>query len=473
MRKNRLTYYILLISLLYFNPFYAQQESKTPNIVFYLSDDQDLLDYGVYGNPNVQPSNADLLASQGMKFSNFYTGQAICAPSRSQIFTGMYPVKNGCMANHIGVKPDIKSITSLLKESGYEVVLAGKSHVKPNKVFDWTHYFPKINNRYLPLEQIDDYLKNVNNPFCLIIASDYPHGPYPQTSNYSKADIFKLPYDPSYIGNHKPGYYQNIQDDNDQLGQVLNMVDNYGHRENTMFIYASDHGLSGKWSLKEQGLRVPFIVRWPGKIKPNTTSETLLTLVDVLPTILEVSNTEIPSEIDGKSFLETLNGSKMKIHDYVFGVSTRQNIRECKIFPSRMIRGNRYKLIRNFNSVEVVNSNLGDNPVINEFAKIGAESFPNVPYEELYDSEKDPYQKVNLIDNPKYKKIRNRLSVALENWMKSQEDFLLDNPISVLKPTLHPLDKNSKWNNVPDDFCLLYTSPSPRDYAASRMPSSA
>ena len=452
MRKNRLTYYILLISLLYFNPFYAQQESKTPNIVFYLSDDQDLLDYGVYGNPNVQTSNADLLASQGMKFSNFYTGQAICAPSRSQIFTGMYPVKNGCMANHIGVKPDIKSITSLLKESGYEVVLAGKSHVKPNKVFDWTHYFPKINNRYLPLEQIDDYLKNVNNPFCLIIASDYPHGPYPQTSNYSKADIFKLPYDPSYIGNHKPGYYQNIQDDNDQLGQVLNMVDNYGLKENTMFIYASDHGLSGKWSLKEQGLRVPFIVRWPGKIKPNTTSETLLTLVDVLPTILEVSNTEIPSEIDGKSFLETLNGSKMKIHDYVFGVSTRQNIRECKIFPSRMIRGNRYKLIRNFNSVEVVNSNLGDNPVINEFAKIGAESFPNVPYEELYDLDKDPYQEVNLIDNPKYKKTRNRLSVALENWMKSQEDFLLDNPISVLKPTLHPLDKNSKWNNVPDDL---------------------
>ena len=440
MRKNRLTFYILLISLLYFSPFYAQQELKTPNIVFYLSDDQDLLDYGVYGNPNVQTSNADLLASQGMKFSNFYTGQAICAPSRSQIFTGMYPVKNGCMANHIGVKPDIKSITSLLKESGYEVVLAGKSHVKPNKVFDWTHYFPKINNRYLPLEQIDDYLKNVNNPFCLIIASDYPHGPYPQTSNYSKADIFKLPYDPSYIGNHKPGYYQNIQDDNDQLGQVLNMVDNYGLKENTMFIYASDHGLSGKWSLKEQGLRVPFIVRWPGKIKPNTTSETLLTLVDVLPTILEVSNTEIPSEIDGKSFLETLNGSKMKIHDYVFGVSTRQNIRECKIFPSRMIRGNRYKLIRNFNSVEVVNSNLGDNPVINEFAKIGAESFPNVPYEELYDLEKDPYQKVNLIDNPKYKKTRNRLSVALENWMKSQEDFLLDNPISVLKPTLHPLD---------------------------------
>jgi len=452
MKINRFTYYFVLILLLSFNNFYAQQESKPTNIIFYLSDDQDLLDYGVYGNPNVETSNADLLATQGIKFTNFYTGQAICAPSRSQIFTGMYPVKNGCMANHIGVKPNIKSITSLLKESGYEVVLAGKSHVKPNKVFDWTHYFPKVNNRYLPLEKIDDYLKNVNKPFCLIIASDYPHGPFPKTGNYSKADIFKLPYDPNYVGNHKPGYYQNIQDDNDQLGKVLEMVDNYGHKENSMFIYASDHGLSGKWSLKEQGLRLPFIVRWPGKIKPNTTSETLLTLVDVLPTILEVSKTKIPRELDGKSFVKSLKGDDKEINEYIYGVATRQNIRERKIFPSRMVRGSRFKLIRNFNSVEVVNSNLGDNPIKNEFAKIGAESFPNIPYEELYDLEKDPYQKVNLIKDNEYKKIRNRLSIALENWMKAQEDFLLEDPISILKPTLHPLDKNSKWNRVPQNL---------------------
>jgi uncharacterized sulfatase len=452
MKINGFTYYFVLILLLSFINFYAQQESKPTNIIFYLSDDQDLLDYGVYGNPNVETSNADLLATQGIKFTNFYTGQAICAPSRSQIFTGMYPVKNGCMANHIGVKPNIKSITSLLKESGYEVVLAGKSHVKPNKVFDWTYYFPKVNNRYLPLEKIDDYLKNVNKPFCLIIASDYPHGPFPKTGNYSKADIFKLPYDPNYVGNHKPGYYQNIQDDNDQLGKVLEMVDNYGHKENSMFIYASDHGLSGKWSLKEQGLRLPFIVRWPGKIKPNTTSETLLTLVDVLPTILEVSKTKIPRELDGKSFVKSLKGDDKEINEYIYGVATRQNIRECKIFPSRMVRGSRFKLIRNFNSVEVVNSNLGDNPIKNEFAKIGAESFPNIPYEELYDLEKDPYQKVNLIKDNKYKKIRNRLSIALENWMKAQEDFLLEDPISILKPTLHPLDKNSKWNRVPQNL---------------------
>ena len=443
---------LLLTSLLEKSEYSQKANSLRPNIIFYLADDQDRLDYGSYGNPNVETSNVDLLVKQGIKFENFYTGQAICAPSRSQIFTGMYPVKNGCMANHIGVKPNIKSITSLLKESGYEVVLAGKSHVKPNKVFNWTHYFPKLENRFLPLAKIDDYLKNVKKPFCLIIASDYPHGPFPKTLNYTKKDIYKLPYDPSYIGNHKPGYYQNIKDDNDQLGEVLNMVDNYGHNESSMFIYASDHGLSGKWGLSEQGLQVPFVVRWPGKIKPNSTSNTLLTLVDVLPTLLEVSKTKIPKDIDGKSFVKTLLGSDEEINEYVFGVATKQNIRECKIFPSRMVREKRFKLIRNFNSIEVFDSNLGDNPFVNSFAKIGAESFPNIPYEELYDLEKDPYQKINLINDNKYKNIRNRLSIALENWMLAQEDFILENPISVIKPTLHPLDKSSKWNTVPNDL---------------------
>ena len=140
-----------------------------PNFIFYLADDQDQLDYGCYGNPKVSTSNVDQLAKEGMRFTNFYSAQAICAPSRSQIFTGMYPVKNGCMANHIGVKPNLKSVTGHLRDAGYEVVLAGKSHVKPNSVFNWTHYFGSIKHRYLPLEKIDDYLKNSKNLFVYLL----------------------------------------------------------------------------------------------------------------------------------------------------------------------------------------------------------------------------------------------------------------------------------------------------------------
>ncbi len=432
-----------------------------PNFIFYLADDQDQLDYGCYGNPKVSTSNVDQLAKDGLRFTNFHTAQAICAPSRSQIFTGMYPLKNGCMANHLGVKSNLKSIASFLKERGYEVVLAGKSHVKPNNVFNWSQYFGSIDHRYLPLEKIDKFLKQRGKPFCLFITSDYPHGPYPKNSNYTKKDIFKLPYQSGQIPNYKPGYYQNIDNDNIQLGKILKMVDKYQLRDNSLFIYASDHGISGKWGLKEEGIKVPFIVRWPDKIDGNSTSDVLLSFVDVLPTLLEIAGVEIPKDIDGKSFFKTLLGNPNEIHEYVYGVATKQNIQSCKIFPSRMIKDKRFKLIRNYNSLDVLEQNLGSNDVINSFIKIGAQSFPNIPYEELYDLSKDPYQRKNLINDLTFNEERNRLSIALELWMKNQNDFLLSNKMPLLKPTLHPLDRQSKWNKVPKN---LEATIMPKDY---------
>jgi uncharacterized sulfatase len=425
---------------------------ERPNIIFYLSDDQDQLDYGCYGNPKVKTPNVDQLALEGMSFTNFYTAQAICSPARSQIFTGMYPFKNGCMANHIGVKRNIKSITQYLKAAGYEIVLAGKSHVKPNKVFQWTHYFPPIDKRFLPMDKIESYIKNAEKPFCIFLASDFPHGPYPSDGSYTKKNIHRLPYNGKNIPDFKPGYYQNIESDDQQLGEIIKMVDKYGLRNKSMFIYAADHGISGKWGLSEQGLKVPFVVRWPGKIKPNTSSDVLLSLVDILPTLLEVADVKLPENVDGKSFSKVLEGKDTKVNDYIFGVASNQNIQKCLIFPSRMVRGDRYKLIKNFNALEVYESNLGADPVINEFIKIGANAFPQKPYEELYDLENDPYQKKNLAKNPEYLSVKEKLSAVLENWMGKQNDFLLTHKMPLLKPTLHPLDRNSKWNKVPSSL---------------------
>jgi uncharacterized sulfatase len=202
-----------IIFFLFLLPFYcveAQQNKTPPNFIFYLADDQDQLDYGVYGNPKVHTPAVDALAKEGMRFTNFYTSQAICAPSRSQIFTGMYPVKNGCMANHLPVKPDVKTVINYMESAGYEVVLAGKGHVKPNTVFQWSKYFTSVAHRYLPLKDLENYLKTADKPFCVFVTSDYPHGPYPKSSNYSKKDVFKLPYDKGNFKKFKTGYYQNI-----------------------------------------------------------------------------------------------------------------------------------------------------------------------------------------------------------------------------------------------------------------------
>ena len=445
-------YYLYLIVLFSFFWLQAQDSSTYPNFIFYLADDQDLLDYGIYGNPKVHTPAVDALAKEGMRFTNFYTAQAICAPSRSQIFTGMHPLKNGCMANHLPVKPNLKTVIDYMKAEGYEVVLAGKGHVKPNSVFQWSKYFKSVDHRYLPLDKLENYLENVKKPFCVFVTSDFPHGPYPKISEYTNEDIHQLPYDQGNFRKFKTGYYQNIRDDNAQLEQVLELVKANGFVDNSIFIYASDHGISGKWGVAEQGLKVPFIVRWPGVVEANSVSETMLNFVDILPTFLDIIGADIPQDLDGKSFQPTLKGNTDPIHDYIFSLATKQNIQKCKVFPSRAIRGKRFKFIRNYNSIEVVESNYGSNPVINAFIRKGAESFPNVPFEELYDLELDPYQEQNLINNPEYLEQKNRLSSALENWMIAQNDFLIHQKMPLIKPTLHPLDRNSKWNKVDEDL---------------------
>ena len=422
--------------------------SDKPNFIFYLSDDQDHLDYSIYGNDLVESSAVEELASKGMVFNNFYTAQAICSPSRSQLLTGMYPVKNGCYANHIPVKSNISSITKYLKQAGYDVYLAGKSHVKPSSVFNWSHYFPLKDKRYFQLNKIKDFITNAKKPYCIFIASTFPHGPFINDQNYTKKDVLMQPYE-DYIPNFKPSYYSNIKKDNDQLQQVLNIVDSVDN-ENIMFFYASDHGISGKWGVYEKGLRAPLVIRWPKNIKEGTRYDGLLSFVDIMPTILDIAGAEIPKDIDGKSFADVFINNNTQINKYVYGVGTKQNVRDAKIFPSRSIRDEKFKYIINFNSIEVYKNNFTDNDILNQFIEIGAKAFPNTPYEELYDLSNDPYEKNNIANSKEFFSIKRKLNDELRKWMKDQNDFVDDGKIAIIKPTLHPLDKESKWTKVPE-----------------------
>ena len=422
--------------------------SDKPNFIFYLSDDQDQLDYSIYGNDLVESSAVEELASKGMVFNNFYTAQAICSPSRSQLLTGMYPVKNGCYANHIPVKSNISSITKYLKQAGYDVYLAGKSHVKPSSVFNWSHYFPLKDKRYFQLNKIKDFITNAKKPYCIFIASTFPHGPFINDQNYTKKDVLMQPYE-DYIPNFKPSYYSNIKKDNDQLQQVLNIVDSVDN-ENIMFFYASDHGISGKWGVYEKGLRAPLVIRWPKNIKEGTRYDGLLSFVDIMPTILDIAGAEIPKDIDGKSFADVFINNNTQINKYVYGVGTKQNVRDAKIFPSRSIRDEKFKYIINFNSIEVYENNFTDNDILNQFIEIGAKAFPNTPYEELYDLSNDPHEKNNIANSKEFFSIKRKLNDELRKWMKDQNDFVDDGKIAIIKPTLHPLDKESKWTKVPE-----------------------
>lgn len=446
-------------------------DNQKPNIIFYLADDQDVHDYGCYGNEKVNTSAVDRLAKEGMLFTNAFTAQAICAPSRSQIFTGQYPLKNGCFANHTATKPDIKSVTEHMKNLGYEIVLAGKSHVKPNSVYQWDKEWepvPKENvpREYIPLDSIEDYFKTAKKPFCMFITSKYPHGKYFDVENPNAEDLKFYPFNAHKKNNKayiksRAGYYRSIKEDNTQLESVLKFVDTHLDK-NTLFIYSADHGVSGKFTVKDIGLKVPFVVRWPEVIKAGSTSNQLIHYTDVLPTFLDVAGGESTEDMDGKSILPILKGKDDEINTFVYGVRTNQNILNSEIFPSRMIRDKRYKYIRNFNALEVVEQNLTGKPNVDYFIKRGAQAFKNEPFEELYDLENDPFEQQNLANNSELKAVKERLVKDLFVWMNEQGDILNEQighmPIITAKGKKgFKLDQDTPRRKIPDSIKNILT----------------
>lgn len=453
----------LIIALFYSTQLSAQtKHGAQPNLIFYLADDQDKYDYGCYGNNLIQTPSVDRLAQEGMVFENAFTGQAICAPSRSQLYTGNYPLKNGCFLNHSNTKPDQKSVTTYLENLGYEVILAGKSHVKPASVYNWDLKWPSVKGdgprKNIPLDSIKSYFKQSDKPFCMFITSMYPHGEYYDVDSRPADSIQFYPFNIRQKENagflkSKSGYYRSVLEDDTHLDAVLKWVDEELD-DNTLFIYSADHGVSGKFTLYDRGLNVPFVVRWPTVIKAGTRSKALIHYTDVVPTYIEIAGGKAISDIDGKSFLSILKMENSEIHEYVYGVQTNQNILSASVFPSRMIRSKKFKYIRNFNSAEVVDQNLGDNEFVNAFIRIGATKFKEKPYEELYDIVKDPYEQKNLAKDPLYVKIKEKLAIDLISWMKTQGDILTGEPgyMPLIKPKNFALDKSTEYLTVPEDL---------------------
>ena len=157
--------FIVFFLLFYFtfDTFGQYASHSKPNIFIYIADDQNSWDYVTFGNTQVKTTNFDRLVNEGLSFSNAYTSQAICAPSRSQLFTGLFPMKNGCFANHLPVR-NVKDSNDYMTELGYDVVLAGKGHIKPNSVFNWTHYFSTNSDRLISINKVEYYITNTEKP---------------------------------------------------------------------------------------------------------------------------------------------------------------------------------------------------------------------------------------------------------------------------------------------------------------------
>jgi uncharacterized sulfatase len=432
--------FTLLLSMTCLSACAADDPNHQPvNVVFFLADDVNKEYYGCYGHGNTPAPTVSEFAKQGMVFDQMFTGQSICAPSRSMAYTGKYPLRNGAFKNHSSVYKNTKSICHYMKDLHYDVILCGKSHVSPNDSFPWTIEMESIEpsgdketftRPALPIDTLDSYFQSSvedgSRPFCIMATSYYPHGEQPTGTTFTTDGIELTRFQPNTpeVRQSESQYYQAIKNCDDEFAQVLNLLEKYNLADNTVVMFASDHGRAGKFSVSDRGLNVPFVVRWPGVVQAGSRSEAMVSFVDILPTILAIAGNEGGEDFDGKSFLPVLRGQSDTHHDYVYGVMTNQGTINAHVFPGRMIRSKEFKYIRNFNAMEVVQRKQASGAKLNPFLELGAKRHLGVPEEELYRVDEDPDEQTNLASNPNYTQVKADLKDRLQAWLTKQNDFL-------------------------------------------------
>jgi uncharacterized sulfatase len=428
-----------------------------PNIVFFLGDDQSRFDHRVYGNAAVPTPTTDALAKEGLVFERAFTGQAICAPSRSMLYTGLYPLRNGCFINHSAIRPEVETLPKYLAELGYTVVLAGKSHVKPDKQFPWSKRMEPVDEKGLPrpsipLEEMDKFLADTGSkPFCLMIASEYPHGPYFEESPYKADDVLLPPFVANTEKDNATLYYASIAQKERELASVLKLLEKHKIKDKTIVFYSDDHGVArGKYTSYDSGLNVAFVVRWPGKINPGRTNA-LSSFADFLPTAIELAGGTPPEKLDGMSLLPILEKGEGKQHEHVYGVTVNQGIINRHVFPQRSVHDGRYHYIFSFNSMERLERERAKGKDIDFFIEKGATKHKDLPEEMLFDTQSDPHEISNLAGKPELAELQKKLKTELFRWMKEQNDYLSeDGPVPFLRTNRRfSLDVADKGNRIP------------------------
>ncbi len=434
--------YLLIVMFLCFHSSTAIAQKKSPNIIIFLSDDHGVSDAASYGNPDLKTPVLSRFAKEGMQFSNAFTPVSVCAPSRSAMMTGLYPHKNGCHQNHGAINDGVKTLPAYLKPYGYRVALAGKRHIKPESAFDF---------EYLEMHEIPEFYENVEDkPFCLIIAFSTPHQPYFNLKNgYTKVQPKEwLPSTPE-TQQLIEAYYDHVALLDQEMGTQLYWVEKYG-LEDAFQVYTSDHGPAfpfAKWTLYNQGIQVPFMVKWNGHVEAGAIQNNMISLVDLLPTIMAVSgDQEVQKQLDGKNLLPLITGkSNESIHDYIYAAYTNIGVNGANQYPVRAIQDESFKLIVNLNHENEFQVARMDEPdsraLIDSYQVIQAwlkeESANPLTYEralnfvkrpklEFYNLDLDPYELNNLGNDPAHQQVIDKMIKELKGWMKDQQDPMLD-----------------------------------------------
>ncbi|MEI6891163.1 MAG: sulfatase [Pontiella sp.] len=352
-----------------------------PNVIIILTDDQGYADLGCFGGTHVKTPRIDRMAAEGAKLTSFYVAGSVCTPSRAALMTGCYPKRIGLASGVFlagdknGLNPKEITLAEVLKKVGYKTGIFGKWHLGDQPEFLPTrqgfdeffglpyshdihpfhtnkkHKFPP-----LPLMEMEtvieedpdaDYLTqriteravkfietHKDEPFFLYIPHPIPHRPIHMSPPFMEAvpDAIKAKLKKEqgidYATRDKI-YSYSIREIDWSVGEILDALKKNGIDENTVVIFTSDNGpslgkvapLTGKkGSSYEGGMRVPTVIRWPGKIAAGIEIDEIMTTMDLLPTFAGLAGAEIPSDrvIDGKDILPVLTENEKTPHEAFF-----------------------------------------------------------------------------------------------------------------------------------------------------------
>ncbi|MCB1230616.1 MAG: arylsulfatase [Verrucomicrobiae bacterium] len=425
----------------------ARAAEKTPNVILILADDMAVGDLSCFNEASRTP-NLDRLKQESLWFSQAYSGSAVCAPARASLLTGRYPHRTGVVTLNMEKYPELTSLkldeTTLadrFRAASYRTGIIGKWHLGTGEAFhplkrgfDEAEVFighlmaPRyfrfrldINGTEEEFQEEGDYLttelssravdfvrRHRDEPFFLHLAHYAPHRPID-----APADRVK-PYLDRGIPEETATVYAMIEIMDEGIGELLAELDALGIADNTLVIFASDNGpdplveerfnldLRGtKYTVHEGGIRVPFMVRWPGKIEAGE-SDAPIHFADVLPTLIDLCDLPFPENrkalpLDGVSFRSVLEGGKFFAPAHRFW----QWNRHVPLYShNAAMRDGRWKLVRPF-----VTKNLPDGP----------SDLPPM----LFDLEADPIEATDLATE-QAERVK-AMNAALDAWSQEVE----------------------------------------------------
>ena len=407
----------------------TRPNSQQPNILWIVADDLGT-DLGCYGDSLVHTPHLDQLARQGTRYSQLHTVTAVCSPSRSALITGMYPVRIGSHQHRTYYKDSlpnpVRPVTEYFRKAGYFV---SNGSFKDRDKFGKTDYNFIHSNEDL-YDGTDWQQRAEGQPFFAQVQIFYPHRPFVRDPSHPvDADRVQLP---PYYPDHPVArqdwalYLETIQHVDQEVGKVLQRLEDEGLADNTIVFFFGDQGrphVRAKQFLYDPGTHTPLIVRQPQQT-PGQVDDRLVSNVDLAPTAMQLAGIPIPDYLQGQNFL----GGSATPRPYIF---TMRDRRDGTVDRIRAVRTQDYKYIRNFYPKRAYTQFNGYKKhsypvltlmqVMKKQGKLTPAQSPFMadarPAEELYFLKEDPDEINNVADAPNYEQKLAELRRALDDWL--------------------------------------------------------